>query len=178
MTNSPPPVLSTKHYTGIGRVIVRWARLESRMIEAIRALLRIPSSDAVIAFWHMNYFDKRDRISALTLLREPDGKQKKHLESLTSRMDDAYDLRNLVAHSIWSKGKRRSTISPFVVKARGGQIKIGGHNLKVDDFSAQRLMSEADKIERLEEDFRQFFVTHYGANFTSSTPRKKRKSGK
>ena len=97
----------------------------------------------------------------------------KKFVSILNRLDEAYEFRNLVAHSIWKKGKAR-TIIPIVIKAKGGTIKISASNLKEETISASRLVDEAEKIDRLQADFGEFFRSNFGFKF-GLAPKKKGK---
>jgi hypothetical protein len=158
---APKSIFSVRHYNGIGRVVVEWARLEYRMIRALAYLAGTDQASAIVTFWHMGYHEKRDRLHSLFLLPKRDEKLQKRFSNMLSRLDESYDFRNLVAHSVWKKGKAR-TITPIVIRAKGGTIRISGFNLKEDPISSARLVDEAQKISRLQDDFKEFFRSHLG----------------
>jgi hypothetical protein len=158
-------VVTAKHHLGIGQIIVQWARLERSMIPATQSLLGTSVADTVLMLWHMDYNNKRDRIANLIDVREPDEQFKKEFKTLFDRLDSAAQLRNHIAHSVWKKGESRNTITSVTIRARGA-IKISGKDFRQEHFTPSRLSGEAQKLERLVEDFRQFFRTHFSAAFT------------
>jgi len=166
---APHPYVTPKHYEGIGQVVVEWARLETAMIRVFGKLLNGNAAEAIVIFWHMAYRDRRDRLINLVLLNheDPNTALRKEFDTLMTRMEAAYQIRNTAAHSVWTKGKGPDTISPTVIKAKGAPLKISGHNIDKEDFSARRFQKEAEKIERLGKDFREFFSANFGVEFPS-----------
>ena len=164
----PRAELSQEHYEAIGRVAVQWARVELSTITALEALLQTDKANAIVTFWHMGYNDRRDRLVSLVDLTEPDAGVAREFSTLITRLDTAYQIRNTMAHSTWVQGDTPGTITPLVIRAKGGPVKIGGHNLKEEQYTAKRIKGEAEKIQRLLEDFREFFRTRFGAVFSAA----------
>ncbi len=80
-------------------------------------------------------------------------------------METASQIRNTAAHAIWGRGQKPNTISPHTIKAKGGEIKLSGYNLKQEEFTPQRFVQEAEQIDRLTRDFQKFFTDNFGINF-------------
>jgi hypothetical protein len=162
-----PAKLSTGHFTGIGRVVDAWARIEHNLIFCVQALLKSDRNVTAVALWHMGYNDRRDRITALVqLLHEKDDKLKKELRTITDRLDRGYAIRNLAAHGVWSAGTTPDSICPFILKAKGGVLRISGYNEKEEEFTPERFEAEAKTLERLNEDLKEFFGRRFGAKFS------------
>lgn len=172
------PFITEQHYAGIGRVLATWARLEQAMIVALGVLLGADKALAIVAFWHSGYGDKRDRLGALCGLTDLDKKQLKEFDCLITRMNAANDIRNTLAHSQWEPGEKPNSIVPFVLKARSIHLKATRtksaaqkhapdpeFDLPPMEFTPERLISEAAKIDRLDSDFRQFFSDNFGGDF-------------
>jgi hypothetical protein len=160
------PIIAA-HYVGIGKVIVAWARLEAHLITALEAVLKLRKADALVVFWHMAHKERAARLSSLFYLDHGDKNDpiRKEFETLTKRMEVAYAIRNMVAHGVWFKGSIPKSIKPFVLQARGTDVKFTGKGLNPEEFLPERLVKEAQKVDRLAADFREFFRAHYKTKF-------------
>jgi hypothetical protein len=157
--------ITTKHLMGIGHVVVAWAALEIALIEVLRTLLKIDDAMALLTFYHSGYNEKRTRIVTLASVYELSEAAEKELDCLVTRMNAAYDLRNIVAHSVWAAGDKPGEIVPHILKAKSKKIKLSGVNLDNEVFTPERLRGEALKIGRVVEDVQDFFRAHFGASF-------------
>jgi len=157
------------HFTGIGRIIVAWARLELHVIRALEAILKIQRADALVVFWHMAHKERAARLSSLFYLDHDDKNDpiRREFETIIKRMETAHLVRNMIAHGVWFKGSGPKSIKPFVLQARGSDVKFTGKGLTPEEFIPERLTKEAEKIDRLAADFREFFRVHYKARFVS-----------
>lgn len=159
--------LSVKHYTGIGRVAVEWAKLEYLTVRALATLLDIKLADSVAVFWHMSFKERKTRLANLIcLIQENENDNfRKEFDTLNKRIDAAETIRNIVVHSVWVPTDKKGVFAPLIMSAKGGPIKVSGHNLKWDNFDSTRLKGEAEKISRLLLDFKGFFSAHYPDTF-------------
>jgi hypothetical protein len=168
---APTRLITPDHYRGIGEVTATWARLESHVFRTLMTILGLPYMQALTVLWELNYRARIDRLRGLIALRwrGPTDVRKTEFEALIVRMDDAYFIRNLVAHSFWRKGAAENSISPFFVNAKGGKIPRTTHSqfksLSDRDFTPERLHQEALDIYKLAEDFKLFATLHFKVEF-------------
>lgn len=169
----PKKIITARHYKGIGEVMVTWARLEAYMIEALASLMQTNLPNALVVFWHMSFKERKARLSSLVYLDHHDenSKIRKDFDTLYRRLEAAESVRNAVAHGLWFKGKTPQSIAPLIIRAKGGPVKITGPSLPADNYTAERLHQEAQKIDRLTEDFKQFFSAHFGTVFKITAKR-------
>lgn len=154
--------LTDAHYLGIGRIASAWASLESLLMFAVGALLEIEMDRTTIMFWHMGYNDRRDRLVSLAQYRlDLDDESRKEFDCLITRMNAAYRIRNTIVHSVWNKSDQPDAITPFIMIARG-KLKVSGLTMPKEHFTASRLYEEAEKIQRLGQDFHQFATAYFG----------------
>ena len=158
MDESP---IQNAHLTGFGAITMRWAVLETLMLYAIASLIKCDEERAVVAFWHTGYIIKRDVITSFVDIEGLSKPLKQEFDSIITRMNAAYGIRNTIAHSVWSKGEQPNSITPRVMKARG-KIKISGVNLEEEEYTPERLMEESEEIRRLTIDFIMFAKAHLG----------------
>ncbi len=149
------------HLTGFGAITLHWAVLETFMMYAIASLMKTDEGTALVAFWHTGYIAKRDVITSFVDIKGLGEPLKQEFDSIITRMNAAYGIRNIIAHSVWGRGKQPNSITPRIMKARG-KVKFSGVNLEEEDYTPDRLMEEGEKIRRLTRDFIMFARAHLG----------------
>ena len=160
-----PMNLLPEHYQGIGEVVVVWAKLEAHVVRALRSLTRMTFKEALIVYWQMGH---RERVAVLRGLvcakyADKNAPLRKAFDSLTTRLESAYSVRNTAAHSIWFPGLQPDEISPFDFDAKG--LKVSGRDKNRKSFKSAYFHKEALGIDRLAEDFKHFFSTHFRVSF-------------
>jgi hypothetical protein len=165
------PALTPEHHEGIGHVVTTWARLEADMIRAFEGLLGLKLRDVIVLFWHMGFGDRRDRLSTLVEIRlGNDETARRQFKQLIKRLEEAYDVRNVVAHSLLRRGGARGVIKPTHIRVRRGTFKVSGlGDFLAQEFTVERFHEEAAKIASLDTEFRKFFRTRFGAIFYDPT---------
>lgn len=169
----PPRIITPKHYQGIGEVVVTWARLETHLLQTLRALLGLTLNQTYVLFWEMGFSERSTRLKMLVKLkfRSEANPVRKEFEGLMKEIDNAYALRNIPAHSTWHAGATPNTITPFYLKTKKGRIRTTKDRLKTPEereFSPERFRAEAIKIADLAERFKEFSTLHFGAEFLHS----------
>jgi len=156
-----PEIITAAHKQGIGEVVATWALLETQIIKILQNVLDTEISKAAIIFWHMSHKERMIRLQALVYNSVPNANDpiRREFDTLYKRIDTAYQMRNAVAHSLWTKGKEAAAISPFIFQAKG-DIKFTGRGIPEVEFTPERLNKEAQKIDRLFLDIRDFFSQH------------------
>lgn len=140
------PVISLRQERWIGRVIVRWSRLDNGLDQLIWKLLRLQLEDGRIITARM---DTQFKINILRYLG------KKHLSEanaiklhdLLNTIEDLYGDRNYIVHGIWS-----TLIPDNVPVAQSLREKIdpiaGPKDLMSETFPESRMHAIIDEIER------------------------------
>lgn len=120
----------------------------------------------------MSFKERKARLMNLVYLEhgDPNKNPRKEFDTIIKRLETAEEIRNICAHCVWFKGTTPLSIMPLRVKVGGAPIKVTGSGLPEEYFTPQRFHNEAQKIDRLSEDFKDFFASNYGATF----PHKKR----
>jgi len=138
------------------------------MLRALAALLDKRIADIVALFWHTDFNHRRDRLLNLLILNEKKYEEvKTELDTLIKRLNLAYEMRNIAAHCTWRKGRKPDSISPVIIKFKGSYPKMAEQGLPVREYTAEILISEAKKIQRLSADFCAFFMANFGAEFAT-----------
>lgn len=123
--------------------------------------------EALLVYWQMGYRERAIVLQGLVYAKYPDKNQKEHqcFDTLAKRLETACLMRNLAAHSIWFPGLKPDEMSPFDFDARGAKIKVSGRGPKRSSYSGEVLHKEALKIDRLAEDFKDFFTSNFAVRF-------------
>ena len=159
--------LTQEHYQGIGKVIVVWARVEAHIVKALRALTRMSFKEALVVYWQMGHRERVTVLRGLVYAKHPDknDKLRKDFDVLAARLEAAYSFRNTAAHSIWFPGLKPDEISPFDFDAKGSNLKLTGRESKRISLSSEKFHKEAQVVDRLAEDLKHFFSSHFGVRF-------------
>jgi len=160
-----PKNLSPEHYQGIGEIIVVWAKLEAHVVRALRSLTRMTFKEALVVYWQMGHRERVNVLRGLVYSKYPDKNDplSKGFDVLVTRLDLAYAMRNIAAHSIWFIGLLPGEISPFDFDAKS--LKVSGRGAKRKSFKPMHFHKEALTIDRLAEDFKHFFSLHFRVSF-------------
>ncbi len=159
--------LTPDHYRSIGEIVVVWAKLEAHLFQALRKMTRLTMQEALLVYWQMGYRERATVLQGLVYAKYPDKNHKQHqcFDTLVRRLETAYVMRNVAAHSIWFAGLTADEMSPFDFDARGAKPKVSGRGPKRLSYSAEALHKEALKTDRLAEDFKDFFASHFAVKF-------------
>jgi hypothetical protein len=95
----------------------------------------------------MDYRHRRDALLAFSA-QLADGPAKTELTEIMRECERLVKIRDMVAHSPWTKGKASDSIKPFTFRARGS-LKLRGHLDNEPDYTAASLTAEAQAIGRL-----------------------------
>jgi hypothetical protein len=124
----PPGRLTRAHLTSIGMVVSYWAFLEDLMGLAVGALLcgNARHVERQIVAAQMDYRHRRDALMAFCDIL-PEGAAKQELADIMRGIETHAKIRDLAAHTIWTKGRQRGAVKPLTFRARGGSVKLRGH---------------------------------------------------
>jgi hypothetical protein len=143
------PYITEEHYTGFGMIVHMCSHIDA-MID--RIIVSMNKSHALPQFYPLLTFlssrDKRDYVIALAKISTLPPWAVNGLETFMDRAKTAFALRNDVAHNLWRRGRRKGTIKPTVLSARG-VLKILGISHNEREWTASQLIAEAQKIHAL-----------------------------
>jgi hypothetical protein len=138
--------LTNEHALAMGILINAWAALEDLVAELITRLLANSLTAGFAICSNMDHSRRCD------LLRAVSGRLplafSSDLKKLLNDMEATYKIRNLVAHSTWTKAEKRSHIKPMQFRARGS-MKITGHRKGEPTYTAASLHKTSQDIHRL-----------------------------
>jgi hypothetical protein len=161
--------LSREHYAGFGMVITMTCHLDGLLDQIIVAMTKSANEPAfypLLTFLGAN--NKRDYIKAMAKVSKWPPYAIEGLSDLMDRTKSAFAVRNDIAHCTWKPGRRKGSIKPIFLSARGVLKVLGsGHNER--EWTAAQLEAEARKIHELGLDLAKF-MHRYGLVSVPETP--------
>jgi len=159
MAEPKPHWVTPDHYMAFGMIVNIVAEMEGLLDEVIFAITKADHTILPLLTF-LSGKDKRDYILAMAKESQWPPYLVKGMEGLLDRIKKAADLRNDVAHSSWSEGRKQGTIKLAKLSARGTLRMVGvGHNEK--EWTAAELKAEALKFQALGRDLL-MFMRQYG----------------
>jgi len=149
------PIVSDEHLLAFGRIIHRYAAVESGIKIALSGLLEIGLDLAMITF---------EPYGALHLKNVARSLAKQRLRPELSKqfvciVGDWYALnylRNIIAHSRWTEGSRPNSIKPRSIRIQNGHAQWFGDDEAEDDYTAEELNAKSDKLNEVNERLKVF----------------------
>lgn len=154
MPSTRPP-LGSRVLQHIGLITAYWSALEAQMEFAILRTQEINPSEGLIITSHLSFRAKKDLLMTFANggAYEPEA-EAAELKRLLGDIQNAYGLRNNVAHHVWS-----ATGHPHV--ARRQSIKARGTLQIIDEeVHLSQLAQDAEMIRALGERLLQFMERH------------------
>ena len=152
--------MTQDHYAAFGIVVHLTSQLDATLDQIIVAMANAatqPTFYPLLTF--LSAKDKRDYIVAMAKVAQWPPYAIKGMGGLMDRAKSASDLRNDIAHCLWKKGRRKGTIKPIVLSARGA-IKVLGSGNNEREWTAAELIAEAKKIHQIGIDLRTFMLRY------------------
>jgi hypothetical protein len=151
--------MTRDHFAGFGMVITMTCHLDDLLDHIIVAMTKAEITIAPLLSL-LNVNEKRDYIVALAGVAAWPPYAIDGLTRLMKRTEEAFKLRNDIAHNVWRKGRRPGTIKPISIRARRTLKMLGsGHNER--EWTAAQLEAEARKFHQLGLELAQF-MKQYG----------------
>jgi hypothetical protein len=138
--------MTQEHYAGFGLVVHLTSHLDALLDQIIVAMTKAaaePTFYPLLTF--LSAKDKRDYIVAITKEASWPPYLIKGMVDLMDRTKSAFSLRNDIAHCVWRPGRRKGTIKPMQMSARG-VVKLLGSDHNEREWTASELIVEAQKI--------------------------------
>ena len=152
MADKPIDPLSQAHLSPFGSIVHSFARIELLIQAIMGRLVRLNGGggltvDMVVLLTKpMTYAQKRDSlISCMEVfaLSEP---AKTEITSLLDAAHKHNALRNHIAHSLWRKGARPTSVKPAFMDLRQGKGRIGGYGDEDVDYTLDELGNIANEL--------------------------------
>jgi len=151
------PHITEAHFAAFGRIVHAFARVEALYEAAILAILDLKPYQAAMALSQSGYEQKRQLLIALIETSGLSDDEIKQFKKRIKSIGDKSTLRNNVAHSVWTGGRRTNAIKPFVIKTKS-RLLLLGHDERERDWTSEELHNEADELLRRASTFKAFLV--------------------
>ncbi len=145
--------LSADHLKWFGFFINTFARIELQMQIAAAGMMGTDLGTAIIAMHGSQYRQKRLAVKNLSRTLGINGKRIPELEALLDQVHKFSQLRNRIAHSTWTEGRRPGSAKPMVMTlSDDDEPGLLGHYHNERDWTPADLKAEAIKLEKLAND--------------------------
>jgi hypothetical protein len=176
MDERPVDPLTHGHLSTFGSIVHTFARIENLMQVTMGRLVRLTGGtvvtvDMVILLTKpMTYSQKRDSLYSCMEafnLSEPTNTE------ITTLFDAAHKhnaLRNHIAHAIWRRGKRPTSVKPAFLDLRQGKGRLGGYDDDERDYTLSELQIIANELMETRSAIIQYFKAFDRRNSWQETP--------
>ncbi len=106
----------------------------------------------------MPYRAKKDALKALLGVVSVPFDQFERVSWFLGEMHKHNDLRNSIAHHVWSLGARPGTIKPLALSVRSGKTTIKGNTDADPDYTEDELKSIANDLLKTYEAFKRYLL--------------------
>ena len=148
-------IVSDLHLLAFGRIIHRYAAVESGVKIALSGILRIPLAEAMITFEPYGALDLKNVARSIAKERL----KSELVEPFVCIVGDWFalnGLRNTIAHSRWTEGARPGSIKPRSVNIREGRARWVGDGEEETDYTVEELNLKADSLHAVNERLKKF----------------------
>ncbi len=144
--DDPHPV-TKEHVFWFGVIITEFARFELRMHLAAAGILNQDIGTAMILLGGMNFRQKVQTVWHLNRTIGADGKSSPEIAESLIEARKLSKLRNYIAHSTWTEGRKKGAIKPMFVGTHGDTLKVMGHDHNEPEYDVARLEAEARRLD-------------------------------
>jgi len=144
------------HALAFGFIINFFAKCELHMQIAAAGILNADLATAVILMGDMHYRQKQQTLRHLNATIGINGEPS---ETLTSILDDLHKhqtIRNAVAHSVWTTGRKPGAIKPMQLLLRAKEPRPLGHHHNEENYTVSRLLDIVKSLDCIDARFRDF----------------------
>jgi lysophospholipase L1-like esterase len=151
--------VTEEHATGFGIIISIFAKLEHQMCIAAAGILGSDLGTASILLSTMQYRQKWQTLNHLNMTIGVNGATSPGLRDLLNRIDKHSTLRNLIAHALWTEGRRPESIKPMQIRTRSDTLKMIGHDDSEKDYTVDDLRDAAKALDAVDQEFSRYLQT-------------------
>lgn len=154
MTNpdSASPVTSD-HAMQFGFIINIFAKIETQMEIAVAGMLNTDFATAIILMGDTHYRQKQTTLRNLNQTIGIDGYVNAGLIEILDDLQKLSLLRNRIAHSVWTVGRRPGSLKPMQLILRGKKPKPLGHHHNEKAYTVEDLRASANSLEDISRRF-------------------------
>ncbi len=156
MNSAHEYVVTRKHHEAFGMIVQAFARHEQLMTMTAAWLLDAQLWPIAVVMAGLGYAGKRDAIVSIIKHVEPADERTDAISGFLNKLDKFSKLRNNIAHSTWTEGKRPDSIKPMTVIVRHGSGRFIGANQNEPDYTVKELFEAANQLNILYNSFAQF----------------------
>lgn len=156
MASDPDTGVSEGHLIEFGEIIYLYATAESGIKIALSDILRMDLGELLILTEPYSSQNLRNVAKSIIKQRTPEGPLRDRFVGIIGRFGTFGRIRNHIAHSRWTAGKRTNSIRPFGIDIRSGSAKFLGIDPDEEDFTPDDLLRVAGDLLRLNQDIVQF----------------------
>ncbi len=152
------------HAATFGGIVSSFAMLEWVIQATMAAVSELDLGKVAILTRDLGYSAKRDALYSYMEIMETSDDLKSGIKGFLDEANEYNTLRNHIAHSLWRKGSRPTSLRPMTIKNRGGKGKIIGSEDE-PDYTLVELAHIADRLRQIHNSYIQFMRTRGFADF-------------
>ncbi len=145
-----------EHAACFGFIINTFAKIEMQMQIAAAGILDTDLGTAVILMGDTHYRQKQTTLRNLHATLGVDGYLNPQLTGILDEVSKLSKLRNHIAHSTWTAGRKPGSIKPMGMVLRGGTPKPYGHDDNEKNYTVVDLEASARRLEAISKRFTKF----------------------
>ena len=140
------PIPSSKHLQAFGSLIYQYASAETGLKFCLSGMLDLPPNVVMILTEPYSALNLRNVVKALAKEYEFEGVKAEELIQIIGDFKTHGALRNHIAHSRWTEGKRSDAIKPRTVDIRSERAVWRGSDPDEPDWTATEIEAAAAKL--------------------------------
>ena len=145
--------LTLDHITAFGAIINLCAKIENQMQITMAGIVGLNLGTTMVFTAGLSYLWKRDVLKNLNAMCTLPNDANATLNDLINEFDQFQQLRNVIAHSIWTNGTRCAAVKPMRLKIRSGKPVAVGVEDTERDYTHDELWAEAKRLNALSQRF-------------------------
>jgi len=146
MSDWPPYAPERTHVVAFGSIVQQFARHEYLIQAIIAKLIGASYPNTALITSDLGYAGKRNAILSLLKVIDIKDKTRERIAWHLGELHKQNQLRNHIAHSLWTTGTRLNSIKPLGADARGGQAKFNGLDEDDRDYTIDEFIDIADEL--------------------------------
>lgn len=154
--NSNYSAIMPEHAMQFGFIINIFAKIELQMQIAAAGILDTDLGTALILMSDTHYRQKQTTLRNLYATLGIDGYPNPKLIEILDAVGKLSKLRNHIAHSTWTAGRKPGSIKPMGIMLRGGIPKPYGHEENEKNYTVEDLVASARRLEAISRQFDKF----------------------